>query len=206
VLGVFKTLGMMKIPIGYDVWGILPACENMPSGKAVKPGDIVTTLSGKTIEIVNTDAEGRVILAEAISYAQKYLKTDKIIDIATLTGACMVGLGTDIAGLFGNDVAFISSFKKAAQSSGEPVWELPLYKPYAEKIKSHVADLKNVSGTGYAGAITGALVLSEFVEKSPWIHVDIAGPAYNSDSPKGILPRGGTGWGVRTLLEFLFRP
>lgn len=206
VLGVFKTLGIIKILTGYDVWGILPACENMPSGKAVKPGDIVTTLSGKTIEIANTDAEGRVLLAEAISYAQKYLKADKIIDIATLTGACMVALGTDLAGLFGNDATFISNFKKAAEKSGEPIWELPLYKPYAQKLKSHVADLKNVSGTGYAGAITGALVLSEFVEKSQWIHLDIAGPAFNSDAPKGIIPRGGTGWGVHTLLEFLFMP
>ena len=206
VLGVFKilsdvgTIHELSLP---EVYGILPACENMPSGKATKPGDIVTALNGKTIEILNTDAEGRVVLADALSYAEKYIKPNFMIDIATLTGACMVALGHDLAGMFGNDEKFLSKFEKIAKQEGDELWKLPLYQPYIKLMKSDIADLKNIGGGNQGGAITAALFLSEFVNKSKWIHLDIAGPSYNSGEEHGLIPKGGTGWGVATLIEWL---
>lgn len=206
VLGVFKILANLEGDLTYslpDVYGILPACENMPSGKAIKPGDIVSALNGKTIEILNTDAEGRLTLADALSYAEKYLKPEVIIDLATLTGACMVALGKEIAGMFGNNQKLLDYFKKIAQKEGEELWQLPLYLDYQEKLKSEVADLKNISEGGWGGAITAALFLSQFLSKTKWIHLDIAGPAFNEETTKGIIPKGGTGWGVMTLVDFL---
>jgi len=202
VLGVFKILANMhRINVGAQhaapaptIYGILPACENMPSGKSIRPGDIVRAMNGKTIEVLNTDAEGRVTLADALIYAEKNLKADIIIDLATLTGACMVALGTDLTGLFGNDKKLIDTFGKIAEAEGDELWPLPLYKPYAKEIKSEVAELKNVSGIHYGGAITAALFLEQFVEKTPWLHLDIAGPAY---------VKGSTGWGVAGLIEFI---
>lgn len=203
VLGLFKVLAQMNDKLGYEVYGLLPACENMPSDHAMRPGDVVTALNGKTIEVLNTDAEGRLALADAISYAEKYIKPGVIIDLATLTGACMVALGDDVAGLFGNDDKLIENFKKVADHAGDELWPLPLYKPYAKRMKSHIADLKNITGGRYGGAITAALFLNEFVKGAKWIHIDIAGPAHRSEGPKGVLDRGATGWGVASLIEFL---
>lgn len=203
VLGIFQILAELDNTSLPEVYGILPACENMPSGKALRPGDIVTALNGKTIEVLNTDAEGRLTLADALSYAEKFLKPDILIDMATLTGACMVALGTEISGLFGNDERLVNNFKKAANEEGEEIWQLPLFSPYLSAMKSDIADLKNVEGSHYGGTITAALFLKEFVSKSKWAHLDIAGPAFNEKNPKGIVPKGGTGWGVATIIKLL---
>lgn len=203
VLGVFKILASGHIDVDCEIYGILPACENMPSGKALRPGDIVTALNGKTIEVLNTDAEGRLALSDALSYAEKYLEPDYIIDLATLTGACMVALGKDISGMFGNDDKFLDELEGIAKKEGDELWKLPLYKPYLKKMKSDVADLKNIGGGRFGGAITAALFLAEFVKKSKWIHLDIAGPSYNDESEKGFIGKGGTGWGVVTVIEWL---
>ena len=206
VLGVFKILSQIKEEneIKFKkIYGILPACENMPSGKALKPGDIVKTLNGKTVEVLNTDAEGRLTLADALSYAQKYLKPDICIDLATLTGACMVALGEDIAGLFSNDEKLGEKFKNIADKEGELVWWLPLFQPYKKFLESTIADIKNIGGGRYGGAITAALFLSEFVGKMRWLHLDIAGPSFNEKEEKGLTGKGGTGFGVITLAEIL---
>lgn len=205
VLGVFKVLsqadsGEIKFK---KVFGILPACENMPSGKALKPGDIVRALNGKTIEVLNTDAEGRLTLADALAYAEKYLKPDYTVDLATLTGACMVALGEEIAGLFGNNEELIEKLKNFARKEGELLWPLPLFSPYEKLLESSIADLKNIGGGRYGGAITAALFLSEFVKKMKWIHLDIAGPAFNHRDEKNIFSKGGTGVGIMTLSEIL---
>lgn len=204
VLGVFRVLARVG-GVNHRVWGILPACENMPSGKAMRPGDVVTALNGKTAEVINTDAEGRLALADAVAYAEKYLQPDEIIDLATLTGACKVALGDDIAGLFGNNEQFNKRFLDAAKEEGEQVWELPLYKPYLSSLKSSVADIKNISGKGYGGAITGALFIGEFIKNTKWIHVDIAGPSYMNGNPGGTLTVGGTGWGILSIINLLRR-
>lgn len=202
VLGIFDILSKINTT-KYEVWGILPACENMPSGKALRPGDIVKALNGKTIEVLNTDAEGRLALADAVAYAEKYIKPDLIIDMATLTGACMVALGPDIAGLFGNNKVAIRQFLLHAEKEGEEVWELPLYKPYLQTLKSDIADIKNIGGTGYGGAISGALFIGEFVKKTPWLHIDIAGPAYGAHETKSIISKNATGWGVLSIISLL---
>lgn len=201
ILGVFKVLPLLKLEI--NVVGLISATENMPSGKAIKPGDVVTAMNGKTIEILNTDAEGRVVLADALSYAVEKVKPDVIIDLATLTGACIVALGEEIAGLFANDAKLAAVLKDAAKASGERVWELPLAAEYKETFKGTVADIKNISGKKYGGAINGALFLQEFVPDTiPWAHLDIAGPAFaEKDAP--LTPKGGTGFGVRLLLQYL---
>ncbi len=205
VLGVFKTLVqapdfLRRIADQMELSGVIPACENMPSGKAMRPGDIVTALNGKTIEVLNTDAEGRLALADAVSYAEKYLKAEYIIDLATLTGACMVALGNDLAGAFGNDKELIKLVVDTANHEGEGIWELPLYKKYLKQMKSEIADLKNIGGGRMGGAITAALFLSEFVKKAKWVHLDIAGPAFRHEPPQGTLPHGASGWGVMTVL------
>ena len=201
ILGIFKALPILKPKV--NIIGLISACENMPSGKAIKPGDVVRAMNGKTIEILNTDAEGRVVLADALSYAVEKIKPDAIIDLATLTGACIVALGEEIAGLFANDAKLAAVLKDAATASGEHVWELPLAAEYKETFKSTVADIKNISGKKYGGAISGALFLQEFVPDTiPWAHLDIAGPAFaEKDAP--LTPQGGTGFGVRMLLQFL---
>lgn len=202
VLGVFQALAD-GIEVNREVIGILPACENMPSGRAMRPGDVVTAVNGKTVEVVNTDAEGRLALADAVSYAEKTFKPDLIIDFATLTGACMVALGEDIAGIFGNNEEAVRKFFAITRKEQEPAWELPFYKPYLDLIKSDIAQLKNVSGKGYGGAITAALFIGEFVKNTKWIHVDIAGPAHNSGASHGTVGRGGTGWGVLSIISLL---
>lgn len=198
VLGIFDYLASQHPPISAfsDVYGVLPAAENMPSGTAVKPGDIVTAMNGKTIEVLNTDAEGRLVLADALVYAETILKADYIIDFATLTGACVVALGHDLAGLFTNNELFEKTFSPNAIKAGEDYWRMPLYEAYGKQMKSTLADLKNIGGGRYGGAITAALFLKEFIEKAKWIHIDIAGPAHHEKS-------GATGWGVLSVIYFL---
>jgi len=201
ILGVFSALSSLK-PKGTIV-GLLAFCENMPGGEAVKPGDVITALNGKTIEIINTDAEGRVILADALAYAEKYVKSDVIIDLATLTGACVVALGEEIAGVFTDDASLAETLLSAASVSGEKLWRLPIVREYEKQLKSDIADVRNVSKTRYGGAINGALFLKEFVPNAiPWAHLDIAGPAF-AEHDMTIAPYGGTGFSVRTLLSFI---
>jgi leucyl aminopeptidase len=183
-----------------DVEGFVPATENLPGGKAQKPGDVIRYRNGKTVEVLNTDAEGRLVLADALALAAAS-KPDLIIDLATLTGACVVALGPQVAGLYGNDQPTVDRLIALGRDSGEPLWQLPLVPEYRDDIKSAVADLKNVGG-GTAGSITAALFLQEFVDGARWIHLDIAGPAFaEKDLP--YAPKGGTGFGVRTLLRYL---
>ncbi len=203
ILGVFSVLSILKPKV--NVVGLIAATENMPGPKAVKPGDVVKAMNGKTIEILNTDAEGRVVLADALSYAGLKVKPDTIVDLATLTGACMVALGEDIAGLFTDNESLAEELESAATDSGEHIWSMPLAKEYKELVKSDLADVKNISGTKYGGAINGALFLAEFVPLGiPWAHLDIAGPAFaEKDAP--LTPKGGTGFGVRMLLTWLLQ-
>lgn len=199
VLAIIQALPALQYPV--EVIGIIAATENMPSGSADKPGDIVRTRIGKTIEILNTDAEGRLTLAEAIPYALRH-KPDLVIDIATLTGACVVALGELCAAIMGNDQKLVDRLIAAGNETGEKLWQLPLIEEYREDIKSSIADLKNTGGK-FAGTITAGLFLQEFVEpKTPWAHIDIAGPAW-SEKDQPCTPRGGTGFMVRTILQFL---
>ena len=173
----------------------------MPGGRATKPGDVLVTRSGRTIEVLNTDAEGRLVLSDALTLAAEE-SPDAIVDLATLTGACVVALGRKIAGLFSNDEDLGDRLSSAAEASGEHVWRLPLPEDYRDHIDSDVADMKNVGKAGEAGAIAGAMLLERFVEGIPWAHLDIAGPARSSES-SGYLAKGGTGFGVRLLAEML---
>jgi leucyl aminopeptidase len=198
VLGAFETLGRIKPKV--HVIGLIPSCENMPSGTAYKPGDVVTSHLGKTIEVVNTDAEGRVILCDALSYARRF-KPACVVDAATLTGAVVIALGHTAAGVMGTDTALVESLKAAAERSGERIWELPLWDDYRDLIKSDIADMKN-SGGRAAGSITGAWFLREFAEEYPWAHLDIAGTAYTErESP--AMVKGPTGMGARLFAEFV---
>jgi leucyl aminopeptidase len=201
ILGVFQAIRLLKPKI--TIVGLIAACENMPGGGAIKPGDVVRALNGKTIEIVNTDAEGRVILADALSYADTFVKSDYIIDLATLTGACVVALGEDIAGLFTDNDALGERLLVAGTHVGETMWRMPIAKEYADHLKSEIADVRNVSKVRYGGAINGALFLKEFAPKDiPWAHIDIAGPAF-AEKDSTLSPYGGTGFGVQTLLSFI---
>jgi leucyl aminopeptidase len=202
VLGVFSQLSALKPSV--EVHGIIPATENMPGGNALKPGDVLKALNGKTMEILNTDAEGRVILSDALSFAVRQ-KPDAIIDLATLTGACIIALGALITGALSNDQKLLESVKQATEAEGERIWELPLVKEYREDIKSKVADMKNIGGNREAGTIIGGLFLQEFVGETPWVHLDIAGPAFMEKENPALpyLPFGGTGLMVRSLLTFL---
>ncbi len=184
VIAILQIASALKLPL--HIVGIICASENLPSGKATKPGDIVTTYSGKTVEVLNTDAEGRMVLADGIAYAQKHYKPNIIIDIATLTGAVVGALGAKITGAFGNNSKINKDFAKATQDSGEDTHFLPLYTGYSEEIKSSVADLANI-GKG-AGAIAAALFLYEFIDKKiPWLHLDIAGTAWDKEGPTGVM-------------------
>ena len=201
ILGVFRVLAELKPNV--NVVGLIAATENMPGSRAIKPGDVVRAMNGKTIEILNTDAEGRVILADALSYAAIRVKPDIVIDLATLTGACVVALGEDIAGLFSNTAELTKTIIEASRRSGEKIWELPLERGYRDMIKSAVADVKNSTKTRWAGAITAALFLSEFVpENLSWGHIDIAGPAF-AEKGTPLTQTGGTGFGVLTILSLL---
>jgi leucyl aminopeptidase len=183
------------------VTGLTPVTENMPGGRATKPGDVLTIRNGNTIEVLNTDAEGRLILADGLSLAAE-LEPDAIIDLATLTGACVVALGDSVAGLFGNDDDLNALVGAASARAGEPTWPLPMPEAYQKHIESNVADMKNMGKSGEAGAIAAALLLARFVNEVPWVHLDIAGPAW-SDEDSGFVRKGATGFGVRTLLELL---
>ncbi len=200
VLGVFKVLQVLKPKI--EIHGIMAFCENMPSGTAIKPGDILTTMKGKTIEVLNTDAEGRLILADSLCYATN-LKPDYMIDLATLTGACMVALGEQVAGLMSNNDKLTEMIKKASKISGEKIWELPLVPEYKSLIKSEVADVRNTSKSRYGGTITAGLFLEEFTENIPWAHIDIAGPAWAETIHGCCIAKGATGFGVRTILTLV---
>jgi len=202
--GAAVTMGIMRaistLGISQRVVGLMPATENLPSGSAYKPGDVVKTIVGKTIEVTNTDAEGRLILADALGYAQRY-EPAAVIDLATLTGACVVALGQVAAGLFSNDDALVARIEAASQATGEKVWRMPLWPEYGEQIKSEVADMKNTGGRP-AGAITAAMLLSRFVADVPWAHLDIAGVS-GSDKDVPYQPKGATGYGVRLLVQML---
>lgn len=200
VAAVLITVARLKSPL--HIVGAIPIVENMVSGSATRPGDIITSRSGKTIEIGNTDAEGRLILADAMDHAIEKYHPQAIVDIATLTGACLVALGDKIAGVFSNEDALAEAIVKAGRKTGERCWRLPLPPDYKKMLKSNFADLKNIGSTRWGGAITAALFLEEFAAKNRWVHIDIAGPAYaQKETPLG--PAGGTGFGVRLLLDYL---
>jgi leucyl aminopeptidase len=198
VLGAAKAIGQLKP--NAEVHFISAAVENMISGKAMRPGDILTASNGKTIEVNNTDAEGRLTLADALVFAEK-LDVDAIVDLATLTGACIVALGDDIAGLFTEDDDLANALSTAAATAGEKFWRLPMEAKYFEGLKSIVADMKN-TGPRPGGSITAALFLKQFVEKTPWVHLDVAGPVW-TEKESGYNNPGGTGFGVRTLVEWV---
>jgi leucyl aminopeptidase len=201
VLGVFQALSRLK-PKNIEVHGLIPAVENMPGPNAYKPDDVVIGLSGKTIEVINTDAEGRVVLSDAIEFANR-LKVDEMVDLATLTGACMVALGNFTAGLFSNNDKLKDKLIKASKLSGEKMWHLPLDEELRPSIDSLIADVKNSASTRYGGATTAAMFLEFFVDKNiPWSHIDIAGPAY-IDKDRGWCAPGSTGFAVRSLINYL---
>ena len=197
VLAAMTVIAALAPPV--RVVAIMPVTENMPGGAALKPGDVLTIRNGKTVEVLNTDAEGRLVLADGLSLAVE-AEVDAIIDVATLTGACVVALGRKVAGLMGNHPGWIDQVGQAAARAGEDVWPLPLPEDYRKLIDSDVADIKNISGGRHAGALTAGLFLREFVGDVPWAHLDIAGPARSEDD-EGYLQKGGTGFGVRTLVE-----
>lgn len=196
VIAAMSTLASLGVQT--RVTGYVPLVENMPSGNAIRPGDVLKIRNGKTVEVLNTDAEGRLILADALSLASDE-KPAAVIDLATLTGACMVALGDKIAGLMGNDDDWSDQVRAAADRAGEPVWPLPLPTEYRKQLESEIADMKNIGGS-YGGALTAGLFLQEFVDGAPWVHLDIAGPS-RAGADDGYLTQGGTGFGVRTLVE-----
>ena len=198
VMGVIMAVADLQLPL--NIVALVPATENMPGGSACKPGDIVKSYSGKTIEVLNTDAEGRLILADALAYASEF-KPAVVVDVATLTGACVIALGDDVIGMLGTDDKLKNEINGAAKTTGELVWELPLWESYHELIKSDIADYKNSSGRA-AGTITAAAFLSKFAGDSPWVHLDIAGPAWTTKD-KTYIPKGASGVTVRLLVEFL---
>ncbi|HEU5398622.1 MAG TPA: leucyl aminopeptidase, partial [Gammaproteobacteria bacterium] len=194
---VFGTLkAVMALGLKMNVVGIVPTCENMPGGDASRPGDIVTTLSGQTVEILNTDAEGRLILCDALSYAERF-KPETIVDMATLTGACVIALGNVVSGLFGNNERLVQSLKQAGEKADDRAWQLPLYDEYQEGLKSNFADFANVAGRE-GGAITAASFLARFTKNMTWAHLDIAGTAW-----KGGGEKGATGRPVPLLVQYL---
>jgi leucyl aminopeptidase len=198
VLGIVKTISELKLPV--RLIGILPATENLLGGSATRPGDVVRSIDGKTIEIINTDAEGRLVLADALGYAQGY-KPRAIIDIATLTGACSIALGSEAIAMMGNDRRLMDKLRKAGNKTHERVWEMPLFKEYKEYIKSDIADIKNY-GSRNGSLIASAYFLYEFAGKVPWVHLDIAGTAW-LEKEKPYMPKGASGIGVRLLVNFI---
>lgn len=200
VIGTFEAVARLKLPV--RIVGLIPAVENMPSGSSLRPGDILRHYNGKTSEVDNTDAEGRLILADALGYAERY-KPAAVIDLATLTGACVVALGHFATGMMGNDASLMKYLKAAGEETYERVWELPMFDEYEKLIKSDVADVKNVGGR-WAGAISAAWFLKKFVGKYRWAHLDIAGTAILEEATE-YQQRGGSGVGVRLLTEFLRR-
>jgi leucyl aminopeptidase len=198
VLGTMLAAALLKLPV--NLVGIVPAVENMPSGSAIRPGDILTSMAGRTIEVLNTDAEGRLVLADALTYAKRF-EPREVIDVATLTGACIIALGHHAAAVLGNHNGLLRQLQKAGEASGERCWQLPLWDEYAEQLKSEVADLKNIGGRP-AGTITAAAFLQHFAKDYRWAHLDIAGTAWQ-EKGADYRPAGGTGFGVRLLIEHL---
>ena len=201
VLGAMRAAAQLGLP--RRIVGVVPMAENLPGPDSYRPGDLIRAYGGKTIEVLNTDAEGRLILADALAYARERFAPACMVDLATLTGACVVALGEQVAGLMSNDEELAGELLAAAEQTGERIWRLPLFAHYRKQIDSRVADIKNTGGR-WGGAITAAKFLEEFVGDTPWAHLDIAGPAYSSkDAP--YRPRGGQGFGVRLLLRWLRR-
>jgi leucyl aminopeptidase len=198
VLAAMKAAAELDLPL--NLWGLVPSAENLPSGSSFRPGDIVTTYSGKTVEILNTDAEGRMLLCDALAFAARQ-KSDIVIDVATLTGACMVALGSFKAGVMGNDDELIKELEKAAEESGESIWHMPSGDEYVEEMKSKIADLKNI-GSRWGGACTAAAFLRQFVGEAKWAHLDIAGMDV-LQTPVAHAAAGSTGFGVRLLITYL---
>lgn len=196
-MGTIKVAASLKLPI--NLVALIPSAENLPSGSACKPGDVLTTMSGQTVEVVNTDAEGRLILADALTYAERF-NPQAVIDLATLTGACVIALGHHATGLLGNNEGLKHLLLKAGEDSGERLWELPLWDVYKEQIKSDIADMKNVGGRD-GGTITAAAFLSKFATKYHWAHLDIAGTAWEKKG-RPYVPKGSAGVGVRLLIKF----
>ena len=197
-IGIIQAVSQLMLPL--HLIALIPATENLPSGSAYRPGDILNSLSGKTIEVISTDAEGRLILADALAYSQRF-KPKAIIDLATLTGACIIALGENVTGMMGNDDGLKARIRRAADRTGEKVWELPLWVEYDEPIKSDIADVKNVGGRP-AGTIIGGAFLKKFVGEYPWVHLDIAGPVW-TEKDKPYIPKGATGVGVRLIIQLL---
>ena len=203
VLGIMKAVSELKLPI--NVVGIIPSVENMPGGESYRPGDIIKLYSGKTAEILNTDAEGRLILADALSYGEKHYSPKAIIDFATLTGACIVALGTNVAGIVSNNERLTKKINESSKKTMEEIWELPLTQDFMDMIKSDVADMKNVGIGRAAGTITAAAFLRNSIGNTPWIHFDIAGVAWTqiATKEKSYNPKGATGFGVRLIVNYL---
>ncbi len=198
VMGTIAAVAALELPL--EVTAYAPATENLPGGRAQKPGDVIRYANGRTVEVLNTDAEGRLVLADALVLASRE-QPDLIIDLATLTGAARIALGSQYACILGSDQTLVDGLVAAGRTAGEACWQLPLVREYRDDLKSPIADLKNVGG-GEAGTITAALFLAEFVGGVPWAHLDIAGPAY-AEKEMPLAPRGATGYGVRLLTQFL---
>lgn len=202
VLGIIKAVS--DLGLDTSVIGIIPAVENMPSGSSYRPGDIIKMYNRKTVEVLNTDAEGRIILGDALSFAVKTFAPKAIIDMATLTGAAIIALGTNVAALVGNNDDLVTKILEYSNQTGEKIWQLPLFEEYKEQLKSSNADMKNIGGRS-AGAITAAAFLSSFVENIPWVHLDIAGTAWTQEGTKekSYNPKGATGFGIRTIVKYI---
>jgi leucyl aminopeptidase len=194
-----RAIGLLKAPM--RVVGVVPACENMPGGRAIKPGDILKSAQGTTIEVLNTDAEGRLILGDGLWYARR-LGATHLVDVATLTGAVVVALGKITSGLYGTPDAFVQQVRRVADAAGDRVWPLPIFDEYREQLKSDIADMTNTGGRP-AGSITAAMFLKEFTGGLPWAHIDIAGTAW-AEEAKPYLPKGPSGVAVRTLAALAF--
>jgi leucyl aminopeptidase len=202
VLAVMRAVASMKLAV--NVVGIVPSVENMPSATSYRPGDIIRMYSGKTVEVLNTDAEGRMILADALAYGIATYSPKAVIDLATLTGAAIIALGANVAAIVGTNKQLTDRLRKLSDKTGEKMWELPLYDEYHEQIKSAYADIKNIGGRP-GGAITAAAFLSNFANGVPWVHIDIAGTAWTQEGTyeRSYNPKGATGFGVRTLVKLL---
>lgn len=198
VLGIMQAAAALRLPV--HLIGMLPATENLPGGNATKPGDVARSLSGKTIEIINTDAEGRLVMADAIAYARR-MKPRAIIDIATLTGACLIAFGNEVIAMMGNDRKLLDALKKSGENTYERVWEMPLFEEYKEYLKSDIADIKNIGGRN-GGLLTSAYFLYEFAGDTPWVHLDIAGTAW-TEKDKPYVPKGASGVGTRLILDLI---
>jgi leucyl aminopeptidase len=196
VIAAMAAIARLRVPV--RCIGVVPMVENMPGGRAVKPGDVLVSAEGKTVEVLNTDAEGRLILGDAVWYARQ-LGATHLVDVATLTGACVVALGKTTSGLFGTPPTWVELVRRASERAGDRSWPMPVFDDYREQLKSEIADFTNTGGRA-AGAITGALFIKEFTGGLPWVHIDIAGTAWSEDA-RPYQPKGPTGVAVRTLAE-----